>query len=442
MNIRFFTPDIILPFILILGISCSDHTNKPTGYTEIEKWQDGKTSAVTLTYDDGSANQFNVALPIMNRLNLPATFFINTGNIAGSKYQRQFIGRPIEEIIKETEITPTNEDNLFERASAIREIGNYEIREHHTRAGSLWESDKKTEAFQEIDKGYALVRSDPALQARYSPQPGQLSWDDINEYATQGHEFASHTISHPRLSVMDEVNLIYELEKSKEDILNNMGSEYTFSVECPYGTEDERVMEYMYERYTASRNRMPEPFLEELNRGSQMQPYTSDKEYVQWQRGAMSNTSLDKMKSWIDTCNANTNIWLVLVFHGVDGVGWEAIAGDTLDAYFSYIKSNEDKVWVATFKDATKYIRERMNAQISFTSNQDQLSVQLTHNLDPELYDLPLTLKTYIPSNWKEVEIIQDETKKRVKAKKDENGQYVVYQAVPNGADIVLANLK
>jgi hypothetical protein len=146
------------------------------------------------------------------------------------------------------------------------------------------------------------------------------------------------------------------------------------------------------------------------------------------------------MKAWIDTCNANTNIWLVLVFHGVDGVGWEAIPGDTLDAYFRYIKSNEDKVWVATFKDVTKYIRERMEAQISFTNNQDQLSIQLTHNLDPKLYDIPLTLKTYIPSNWKDVEVIQGKLVKRVKTGKDENGQYVVYQAIPNQEDIVLAN--
>ena len=442
MNIRFFAPEIILSVILIFAASCGNNTNQQIGHTKVEKWQDGKTAAVTLTYDDGSANQFNVALPIMDRLKLPATFYINTGNIAGSKYQRQFIGRPLKEIIKETATTPTNEDNLFERASAIREIGNYEIREHHTRAGSLWESGKKTEAFQEIDKGYSMVRSDPSFQVLYKPQPGDLSWDDLNQYAAQGHEFASHTISHPRLSVMDEVNLVYELEKSKEDILNNMGPNHTFSVECPYGTEDERVMEYMYPRYEASRNRMPEPYMEELNRGSRMQPYTSDKEYVQWQRGALSNTSLDQMKAWVDTCNVHSNIWLVLVFHGVDGVGWEAIPGDTLDAYFSYIKSHEDKIWVATFKDVTKYIRERMEAQISFTNNQDQLSIQLTNNLDPKLYDLPLTLKTYIPSNWKEVEIIQGKTKNHVKAGKDENGQYVVYQAIPNQEDIVLANVE
>ncbi len=440
MKIALFNNSTLTVIFLLWLISCSDPDKEPNGYTTIEKWQDGKTAAVSLTYDDGSANQFNVALLIMNRLELPATFFINTGNISGSEYQRKFIGRPIDQIIKETETIPTNADNLFERASAIRMLGNYEIREHHTRAGSLWESGRKEEAFREIDKGYELIRADKSLQVMYQPQSGDLSWDDINNYASQGHEFASHTISHPRLSVMDEANLLYELEKSKEDILNNMGPEHTFSVECPYGTEDERVMEYMYERYEASRNRMPEPYLEELNRGSREQPGSFDKEYVQWQRGALSDTSLDQMKAWIDTCNVHNNIWLVLVFHGVDGVGWEAIPGDTLDAYFQYIQSSQDKIWVATFKDVSKYISERMHAEVSFAREQDQISIQLIHDLDPSLYDLPLTLRTYIPSGWKTVMCSQGESSKKLTPEKDEKGFFIRYQAQPNKDEIILAN--
>jgi peptidoglycan/xylan/chitin deacetylase (PgdA/CDA1 family) len=439
MKTRFFI-NLITPisFLLYL-VSCTDAGKEAIGHTEIEKWQDGKQAAISLTYDDGSANQFKVALPIMNRLGLPATFYINTGNISGSEYQRKFIGRPVDQIIRETETIPTNAENLFERASAIRMLGNYEIREHHTRAGSLWESGRKEAAFEEIDKGYELIRADKSLQTIYQPQPSDLTWDDLNEYVSGGHEFASHTISHPRLSVMDEANLLYELEKSKEDILKNMGPEHTFSVECPYGTEDERVMEYMYERYEASRNRMPEPFLEELNRGSREQPGSFDKEYVQWQRGALSDTSLDQMKAWVDTCNAHNNIWLVLVFHGVDGVGWEAIPGDTLDVYFQYIKSNEDKVWVGTFKDVTKYIRERMQAEVSYSNNEDQISVQLKHDLHPSLYDLPLTLKTYIPSAWKSVMFSQGESSKRLTPEKDENGYFIRYQAQPNKSKIILA---
>jgi hypothetical protein len=33
----------------------------------------------------------------------------------------------------------------------------------------------------------------------------------------------AHTVTHPRLAVLDEVNMIYELEKSKEEIRNKLG---------------------------------------------------------------------------------------------------------------------------------------------------------------------------------------------------------------------------
>jgi peptidoglycan/xylan/chitin deacetylase (PgdA/CDA1 family) len=430
-----YTVFFLLSLLLFTVFSCNTR-NKMIGQTEIEKWQDGKTAAVSLTYDDGSINQFRVALPIMNRLQLPATFYINTGSIQGSRYPRKFIGRPFEDIIRETAETPTNADNLFERASAIRMLGNNEVREHHTRAGSLWESGKAEEAFKEIDKGYAMVRANSSFQTVYNPQPGELTWNAIQGYAKHGHEFASHTISHPRLSVLDEVNLLYELEKSKEDVLRFLGPDHIFSVECPYGTENERVMEYMYEIYPASRNRMPEAWLEELNRGNRMHPGTSDKEYVQWQRGALSDTSLDQMKAWIDTCTVHSNIWLVLVFHGVDGIGWEAVEGDTLEAYFKYIKSNEDEIWVATFKDVAKYVRERMNAVINSTKEGDKIILDLKHSLDPELYNLPLTLKTYVSSDWENIKVQQREKDLLSYVGNDEGGRFVRYQAYPNAEKI------
>ena len=35
--------------------------------------------------------------------------------------------------------------------------------------------------------------------------------------------------------------------------------------------------------------------------------------------------------------------------------------GAELKEYFGYIKSQEDKLWVATFQDVAKYMRERMH---------------------------------------------------------------------------------
>lgn len=439
------TNRLFLVFALIfLSIACSNK-EESFGETEITKWQYGKNGAISLTYDDGSINQFRKALPIMNRLQFPGTFFILTGAIPGTEYQGKFIGRPVETIIKETASIPTNKENFFERASAAGFLGYEGTIEYHSNAGGLYEAGKVEEAYKVMDDLYQKVRngkfkpgskpSNEVLEAK------GISWDDIRKYAEQGHEFASHTITHPRLAVLDEVNMLYELEKSKEDIKKQLGEKYTFSAEGPYGTEDERVMEYAYKIYPALRNRMPEPFLEELNRSSKAFPGASEKEYVQWQRGALSKTPYDLMKSWVDTTAANDNVWLVLVFHGVDGIGWEALTSERLDEYFQYMKAKEDKLWVATFGDVAKYMRERENAKVGVDKEGNKISINLNHSLDKKWYNIPLTLKTYVSSDWKEVQVKQGDKDQKVLSSEDEKGTYILYQVIPNEKPVELSHI-
>lgn len=413
--------------------------------TTITKWQDGKRGAVSITYDDGSINQFRKALPIMNRMNIPATFFIITGQIPGSQYQGRFIGRPVKNIIDETATIPTNKNNFFERSSAAGFLGFSGTLDYHTNAGAQIDAGKPAEAYKIIDDLYKKVRAGEFAAGNKTnnevDEARGVTWDDIRSYAAQGHEFGSHTVTHPRLAALDEVNMMYELEKSKEDILKQLGPRYTFSAEGPYGTENERVMEYAHKVYPALRNRMPEPFMEELNRSSRKNPGSFTKEYVQWQRGATTKTPMPLMKSWIDTTAVKDNIWLVLVIHGVDGIGWEALTSQALDEYFQYMKSEEKDLWIATFADATKYIRERMNAEIQTRDSKNSISVSLTHKLDRSMYDIPLTLKTYVPAGWKEIQVKQGKQNNRVKVQKDEKGSFVLYRAVPNSDQIVLSKI-
>ena len=118
--------------LVIISVRIAHSQSDPT---QITKWQYGKTGAVSLTYDDGSINQFRIAVPIMDSFNFPATFFIITGEIPGSRYHGTFIGRPEKEIIQETAAIPTNSDNFFERASAIGFLGYEGTLDYHTQAG-------------------------------------------------------------------------------------------------------------------------------------------------------------------------------------------------------------------------------------------------------------------------------------------------------------------
>jgi len=191
--------------------------------------------------------------------------------------------------------------------------------------------------------------------------------------------------------------------------------------------------------YPALRNLMTDPYMQEINRGYKTQPGSSNKEYVQWQRGGTTKTSLQLMESWVDTTLAHDNIWLVLVFHGVDGLGYEPLPHELLDTYFQYIKKHEDSLCVANFSDVAKYMRERMHASINADKTGDRVIIHLQHSLDAKTYDIPLTLKTYVPDEWKKVEVKQNDLKKQYTTQKDDKGNYILYRANPNKGVIELS---
>lgn len=145
---------------------------------------------------------------------------------------------------------------------------------------------------------------------------------------------------------------------------------------------------------------------------------------------------MDLMKSWVDTLLIHDNVWLVLTFHGIDGVGWEAKPHGEHKEYFTYMKKREDKLWVATFRDVTKYIRERIHADVKVKKQTDKLVVTLTHSLDHNLYNFPLTLKTYVDNQWKEVKVGQGNKVISIKSHTDSKGTYVLYQALPNAGPV------
>jgi peptidoglycan/xylan/chitin deacetylase (PgdA/CDA1 family) len=430
-----------LSFAFIMAKSQANNV----GETTITEWQYGKNGAVSITYDDGSYNQFKGALPVMERLHLPATFFVITGGIPGSKYHGQFIGRPVKTIIAESATIPTNAQNFLERCSAAGYLGYTGTITYHTKAAGMYDSGRKEQAYKLMDELYAKVRNGD-FKPGYQPcdevlQEKGSTWEDFRRDAAKGYEFASHSITHAGMPGLDSVNIVYELEKSKEDIRTQMGDRYTFSAEVPYGYENERVMKIAYKIYPALRNRMPEPWLKEIDRPSKKTPGTTDKDYVQWQRECNTRAPLPLMKSWVDTTVTRKDTWLVLVIHGVDGLGYEALPHTLLDEYFQYIKNQEDKLWVATFGDVTKYMREREHVIVKSNKARSGIDLNLGNPLDKEMYTVPLTLKTYVPESWKQVSINQGSKLQKVRTAKDDKGTYVVYQVNPNIKSVHLAGL-
>jgi peptidoglycan/xylan/chitin deacetylase (PgdA/CDA1 family) len=415
--------------------------------TEILKWKDGKSACVSITYDDGTRNQFKIAVPIMDELGFPGTFFINTGYFYGSKYYPTFVGRPIMEILKESETVPTSQANIFERTSMIRylrdisnvpEINAYDMQ----RIGSSLERGRYERVYTTVDEICDTLRKTnrtyEAVPIRLSAGKDSTTWEELIEFSKKGHEFACHTISHAHLSNLDKENILYELVKCTEDIEDHLGFRHTLSVECPYGTHDERVLNIASPLFPFMRNSSPEDYIDEILRGSSRMPGKTDKEYIQWQRGPLSGTPYSNMTSWIDT-SIQYNVWLVLVFHGIEGIGWEALSAGTIQNYFNYMKSKEEDIWVATFQDGYKYIRERMNSKVNESVDKGIIVVEVSNELDKKIYDLPLTLRTEIPEDWDSVQFQHGSSIKVINSIAEGETRYVIYDIMPDSAPVRLS---
>ncbi|HWZ05015.1 MAG TPA: polysaccharide deacetylase family protein, partial [Mucilaginibacter sp.] len=212
-------------FVLIISLyTVVAKAQAVIGQTTVTEWQNGKNGAVSITYDDGSYNQFKYALPVMERLGLPATFFVITGGIPGSKYHGKFIGRPVKTIIAESATIPTNAQNFLERCSAAGYLGYTGTITYHTKAAGLYDGGKTEQAFKLMDELYSKVRNGD-FELGYQPcdevlQEKGSTWDDFRKDAAKGYEFASHSITHASMPGLDSVNIVYELIKSKEEIRN------------------------------------------------------------------------------------------------------------------------------------------------------------------------------------------------------------------------------
>lgn len=414
--------------------------------TEITKWQDGKQACVSLTFDDSSVNQFRIDMPLLNERGLPGTFFIETGNIEGSHYRPAFAGRPVMDIIRESEKVPTTKENALERTSLLNYLRAQEpeIREFNAQGlGRAIRQNNWAELGKTVDGFMAILRKTGKTYVAQgvvrppSSFPDKTSWDDLRRFAAMGHEFANHSITHPYMPALDEANIVYEIEKSKADMLEQLGPKHTFSIEAPYGIDDPRVSKPITTRFPIARNWVLDDFMDGILRGDKRDPRQSTKEYMQWQRGPAAKTTVEEMKGWVNT-SLETSVWLVLVFHGVEGIGYEALPTEVVRSYFDFIREQQTRVWVATYRDGAKYARERHNSTVTSKAAGDSIAVTVSQKLDPKLYDLALTAKTTIPSNWQLVRFRQGSETRWLPVHREGGETFVLYRIQPDGTSATL----
>ena len=123
-----------------------------------------------------------------------------------------------------------------------------------------------------------------------------------------------------------------------------------------------------------------------------------------------------------------------IIFHGVGG-DWISFPAIEYTQLLDGLEARRDALWIADTISVHKYETTRAKAQVKFKQDgPTQIRVLLTAEVNPALYDQPLTLVTTVPADWKKCQVAQGTARATVTA---ENG-IVRYDAMPGSTMITL----
>lgn len=123
-----------------------------------------------------------------------------------------------------------------------------------------------------------------------------------------------------------------------------------------------------------------------------------------------------------------------LDFHGVGG-DWLVTPMDWFRAILDKLDAHREQLWITDPISWHKYLTERKAATVkALAADAKQIRLQLTSTTDPALYDLPLTLATRVPPDWKACQVVQGQTKTKAQVA----GGIARFSALPGAAEIIL----
>jgi peptidoglycan/xylan/chitin deacetylase (PgdA/CDA1 family) len=191
---------------------------RPTALRELiacyEKGVNPPQRAVVITFDDGFANNYTVAYPLLRRHGIPFSIFLTTGLIGQSEAQlwtervkRSLYYCPSTTVVLEID---GREFSCGGRSADARAAGARRILPTLKRLPPS----VRNEAVERIEH----VCGRPTLRPEERERYDFLTWSQVREMAAGGVDFGSHTVRHPILSTLDDVTLWSEIVESKKKI--------------------------------------------------------------------------------------------------------------------------------------------------------------------------------------------------------------------------------
>jgi peptidoglycan/xylan/chitin deacetylase (PgdA/CDA1 family) len=186
-----------------------------------------------ITFDDGYADNYELAFSTLQKYNLTATIFLTTSNIDSGEI---FWYDKLHYILRKTSQKMVTFDS-GKYTIKIEDMSRHKAIESANKIFNSVSNKDRLRFFQQLEE-----QSEVTILHNHLKLANPLNWHKIKEMSKYGIEFGSHTISHPYLSNMSNDEIMYELVTSKKSIQEKLGIEVK-SISYPFGSYNKEVME-------------------------------------------------------------------------------------------------------------------------------------------------------------------------------------------------------
>ena len=264
----------------------------------------------------------------------------------------------------------------------------------------------------------------------FVPSSWIKDWTGLQIAADQGHEIASHTVTHANLGNLTKAQQLPELKNSQEEINAHIKGHSCRTIAYPYCVPGNDSLCTSY--YIAARH---------------CQGYIEQKTPADFMK--ISSVTTGTMSSIQTVQNFNVKVeqadslkgWCVFLIHSIDNDGgYSPTQSAVLRSHLDYMKLHSDRFWVATFGDVVRYIRERNAVTIQEVSNKKtSITIQVSDKLDNLVYNYPVTVRRPLPKHWKSATITQNGQKVKTKISRKGKEKYIMFDIVPDTGEIIIS---
>ena len=162
-------------------------------------------ASACITFDDGYQDNFSVALPVLRRYGLPATFFISTGFLGGGRMWN-------DDVIEAVRAWPSERADWSDLG-----LDRYDLHTAEQRLAAVSAVLGRLRYFPHEQR--AQTAREISRRAGIDDRCGlMMSADEVRAIRQAGMEVGGHTHSHPILSSLDDGDAYAEIVRGKSEL--------------------------------------------------------------------------------------------------------------------------------------------------------------------------------------------------------------------------------